>query len=70
MPRGAAAAIVLIVAIGVVGLLLIVMLMAAWRRHNARLRQSRDRREPAAPAQDIWHVSGQRLNDPPADDQT
>jgi hypothetical protein len=52
----------LLVFIGIMGIILVVMLMGAWRRHLARQRGRRVERQADVPT-DIWHVSGQRLQD-------
>ena len=57
----------LLVFVGVLGLIVIVMLMGAWRRHLKR-QQRRDTRGGATDSPDIWQISGQRLPDDDGDD--
>lgn len=58
----------LLVFIGVMGLIIIVMLMGAWRRYLARQQRPRGH-APSSEPTDIWQVSGQRLQDKEGDDQ-
>ncbi len=51
----------LLVFIGVLGILVIVLLMGAWRRYLSRQQEGRERREQSPQQADIWQVSGQRL---------
>ena len=59
---------ILIVVIGIVGVLLIVALVAAWRNFHKRLRmleQERDELRQAAAAPDAWRLAGERVSSSP-----
>lgn len=59
----------MLVLAGGLGLIIVILLMGAWRRHLQRQRRPAEGSR-SAPPPDIWQVSGQRLDpgrqDPPA----
>ncbi|MBB6429671.1 hypothetical protein [Algisphaera agarilytica] len=61
---------ILIVGIGIVGILLIVAMLAAWRNFHKRIAQleaERDaRREQAGPHTDLWQEAGDRVEVEPS----
>jgi hypothetical protein len=60
---------ILIMAIGIIGVLLIVALLAAWRNFHKRLKEleaERDELRRAAALPDVWQTAGERVRvEPP-----
>ncbi len=57
-------ALILIIAIGVVGILLILAMLAAWRNFHKRIAEleaERDERRNQDPHADLWQASGDRV---------
>ena len=62
VPHQALWLIVLILVLGLLGIVMVVLLMWSWRRHNARLRRSR---QPGTTPPDAWRIAAERLTSGP-----